>query len=308
MKSKCIGIIYANRAELSILEPVINKFKKQDIMHECINLSDKIQNIELDENLPKIFEFVFSEVAQKIDECLVIGDRRECLFACLALFIKGVPITQLASGDLSKELATVDDFFRHFITIMSNKQIAFSSQAEKLTKNLLSLLNIKQNTIFASNPTLDGINPNELKNKVLFEVVQPYDLVLVHPQSLSESETLKDKEEVASIIANSISDEHKDIIIIKGNKDKHYGILYNYWDELKSHGAKVYDNFEKEDFLSLLKHCDRFITNSSCASYEAPIFLKDSQIVKIGKRNNGRYKAEKGKLNSANDIVNFILS
>jgi UDP-N-acetylglucosamine 2-epimerase len=37
-----------------------------------------------------------------------------------------------------------------------------------------------------------------------------------------------------------------------------------------------------------LKHCHKFITNSSSSYYEAPFFLKPEQIVKIGLRNQNR--------------------
>ena len=189
MKKK-VAIIYSNRAEFSILKPIADKLKDQGVTYECINLSKKVEDIEQDKNLGKIFEFIFENIADQFEKAVVVGDRRECLFACLAFFIKGTPVAQLASGDLSDELATVDDFFRHIITIISNKQIAFSDEGLKLTRDLLSLLNIKSNSTFFSNPTLDGINFENLKRKI----AEPYDLVLLHPQSLSREETLKDKE------------------------------------------------------------------------------------------------------------------
>ena len=316
MSKKHIAIIYSNRAEFSILKPIADKLKEKEISYECIDLSEKIKNIEHDKNLGKIFEFTFENIASRFEKAVVVGDRRECLFACLAFFIKGTPVVQLASGDLSEELATIDDFFRHIITIISERQIAFSSKGLKLTENLLSLLNIKSNSAFLPNPTLDGIDPEDLERAI----IEPYDLVLLHPQSLSRKDTLKDKEHVDSIIQDSLRDKEKTTIIIKGNKDKNHDILYDYWNELEVRDSddlywarqagrlKIYENLQKEKFLSLVKYCDRFITNSSCASYEAPIFLNDNQIVMIGKRNKGRQKIIEQDLNSAQNILNFILS
>jgi UDP-N-acetylglucosamine 2-epimerase len=315
MKKK-VAIIYSNRAEFSILKPIGDKLKDQGVTYECINLSKKVEDIEQDKNLGKIFEFIFENIADQFEKAVVVGDRRECLFACLAFFIKGTPVAQLASGDLSDELATVDDFFRHIITIISNKQIAFSDEGLKLTRDLLSLLNIKSNSTFFSNPTLDGINFENLKRKI----AEPYDLVLLHPQSLSREETLKDKETVDSIIQKSLYENQKTLVIVKGNQDKNYDILYDYWAELERRYSdnlywnrrmgeiKIYENLEKEKFLSLMKYCDRFITNSSCASYEAPIFLKDNQIIAVGRRNKGRQKVKQENPHSAENILNFILS
>jgi UDP-N-acetylglucosamine 2-epimerase len=49
-----------------------------------------------------------------------------------------------------------------------------------------------------------------------------------------------------------------------------------------------YPNLPRPQFLGLLKNCHRFVTNSSCAIYEAPHFLKPEQIVQIGNRNLNR--------------------
>jgi len=44
----------------------------------------------------------------------------------------------------------------------------------------------------------------------------------------------------------------------------------------------------RPQFLGLLKNCKRFMTNSSCEYYEAPLFLKPEQIIHIGERNKER--------------------
>lgn len=49
-----------------------------------------------------------------------------------------------------------------------------------------------------------------------------------------------------------------------------------------------FKSLPRPQFLGLLKNCKRFITNSSCEYYEAPIFLKPEQIIHIGKRNEER--------------------
>jgi UDP-N-acetylglucosamine 2-epimerase len=53
-------------------------------------------------------------------------------------------------------------------------------------------------------------------------------------------------------------------------------------------GVQYYDNLPRPQFLGLLKNCQRFITNSSCAIYEAPHFLKPEQIIMVGDRNKNR--------------------
>ena len=54
--------------------------------------------------------------------------------------------------------------------------------------------------------------------------------------------------------------------------------------------------------------CDRFITNSSCSFYEAPLFLEDDQIVRVGNRNRGRevVKYDVSDLRSSGTILYFL--
>jgi UDP-N-acetylglucosamine 2-epimerase len=223
------------------------------------------------------------------------------MFASLAFFVKQIPIIQLASGDLSSEISLVDDFYRHLLTIISSKQISFSKTSLNKTNDILTTLNIKPNSIFYPNPTLDRLNLKNLINKI----DEKYDLILMHPQSLSFKDTIDDKNELLELI-----NFNKKNIIIRGNKDKNYEIYYDLWNNLSAYeNIEVYDNLEKQKFISLLKFADRFITNSSCSFYEAPLFLNNDQIIRIGRRNKNReiVKYNKDELNSAKKIVDFIL-
>ena len=65
---------------------------------------------------------------------------------------------------------------------------------------------------------------------------------------------------------------------------------------------------EKENFIQLLANCERFITNSSCAFYEAPFFLHHNQIIKVGRRNKNREIANYtlDDIRSSRKIVEYI--
>ena len=98
-----IYFVYADRAEKSILEPVIKVAKERKKKFREIDLSKVIDDVHLDQNLSKIYDYIFAEIDEcSVDYAVVIGDRREIMFACLAFFVKGVEIHQLAAGDLSE--------------------------------------------------------------------------------------------------------------------------------------------------------------------------------------------------------------
>ena len=184
-------IYYANRAEKSILDPIIKELKNQNIEFLYEDLSTHVKNIEDDKNLSKVYDFVYNQIIDlknKIKGSIVIGDRREIMFATMALFVKDIPVYQLAAGDLSEKISLVDDYFRHLITIISKKQVCFTRQSLKNSNKLRGLLNLETKSQFLPNPTLSDINLNDLKKKYS----EPYDLILMHPQSLSVDNTISD--------------------------------------------------------------------------------------------------------------------
>ena len=298
-----IAIYYANRAEKSILDPVKNALDR--INEEClyVDLSKKISFIEDDKNLSRVYDYVFNQLEDhpEIRAGIVIGDRREIMFASLAMFVKDVEVIQLAAGDLSDEISLVDDYFRHLITILSDKQVCFTKKSKQKSDKIRSHLNLCTDSRYIPNPTLSDLNLDNIERKNL----EDYDLVLVHPQSLSYEETVLDSQEVCERILDG-----KKTFIIRGNRDKNYEILYSTWDKLSENSKEVvvYENLDKEQFIGLLSNCDRFITNSSCAFYEAPFFLNRDQIIKVGRRNKNREVAEYSKKDifSSDKIAKFI--
>ena len=315
-----IAIIYSNRAEKSILDPLVDALKTQELNPIYHDLSKNI-DIEDDKNLSRAYDHIFNFVEEEnIEQAVLCGDRREMLFVSLALFLKNVPFSQLAAGDLSESLATVDDYFRHMITLISQKQVCFSQLSYQNTKDHLGKLNIKLNaSVLPLSPSLWEAKPS------VREIEGEYDLVLMHPQSLSRKKTQEDQQEVSLLIEESLQDNQKTVVIIKGNKDKNYDIFYDYWDRLECNkpttcpytgnwgkqtgGLQIYENTKKEKFFSLIKYCSRFITNSSCSFYEAPSFLTEDQIIRIGGRNHVReiVKADLNKKIDSRDILSSVL-
>jgi UDP-N-acetylglucosamine 2-epimerase len=297
-----IVLYYANRAEKSILDPVKKEIDRRGLANKYIDLSLLVEKIENDKNLANVYSTVYEQIERlNIKKAVVIGDRREIMFAVLALFIRQVPVIQLASGDLCGKISLVDDYFRHLITLMSSKQVCFTDKSKQKSDDLLKTLNLERDSIFLNNPTLSDIDISSLKKDSL----GIYDLVLVHPQSLSFTCTHSDAETVKNLI-----NPNKETIIIKGNKDKNYKILHDLWDDLaKNKNVRVFKNLEKKDFLIKLANCDRFITNSSCAYYEAPLFLKEKNIIRVGNRNSEREIADYNinKMKSSKEIVDFIV-
>ena len=70
-------------------------------------------------------------------------------------------------------------------------------------------------------------------------------------------------------------------------------ILYNNPTKIKEilicpNIDKSYASLPHNQFLALIKECEKFYTNSSAGVYEAPFLIKKDQIIWLGKRNRGR--------------------
>jgi acetyltransferase-like isoleucine patch superfamily enzyme len=103
---------------------------------------------------------------------------------------------------------------------------------------------------------------------------KPYDIVLYNPPT--------------TLSSLSIAEEVADICLML----KHYYVWLppngDWCSEIPMKHVNQ-ENWERPQFLGILKHCRRFITNSSCADYEAPfVGLKPHQIIRIGERNKNR--------------------
>ena len=106
-----------------------------------------------------------------------------------------------------------------------------------------------------------------------------YDLVLLHPQSLSKKKTLEDINKLKKQLSN------KKTIFLYGNKDQNYQIIENYYKKLKAkkNSYIFYKTLPKEEYFGLVKYCDNFYTNTS-SIYEIKHINKKSKTLTIYKK------------------------
>jgi len=124
-----------------------------------------------------------------------------------------------------------------------------------------------------------------LDNMEIDETLVPkgnYDLVLYNPPTRGTVELVKQEltgimEELAKSTLNK--NRKYSHVWIEPNGDK-YSDVVNEMVTLKT--------VPRPQFLGLLKNCNKFITNSSCAYYEAPFLIDKDKIIHIGARNVNR--------------------
>jgi hypothetical protein len=221
-------------------------------------------------------ELNLSPVGKPYDLILITGDRVEMCAAAAAAFHNKVKIAHLYAGIVNDPVTTFDDVDRHCITLWSDIQMCESNEAmAEVVAMMYSFKDANAHVVGITH--LDDLEVDESKVPLW-----PYDLVLYNFPPLSkENDELVDSAAKINEALNPGRCELRKIVLIGGNPD---GLVCFPWLSQDYH----YPSIPRPQFLGLLKNCQRFITNSSAAIYEAPHFLKPEQIVMVGDRNRNR--------------------
>jgi UDP-N-acetylglucosamine 2-epimerase len=273
-----VCFIYSNRSEFAELEPFIKFFKKKCKI-KVVNLSTKIKKIENDENLGEVFKKCYNLLfKENFDYVCILGDRRELPFIALAIFFTNTKIIHIAAGEVINSVTSYDQYFRPVVSLLSNQQICFSNEAKNNVKKLFSgITYLKEKTSVIGNPVFSDIEIEKLINPVK----EKFNLVLLHPQSLSRKKTIEDVKKIEEKIMK------KRTIIIKGNKDKNSDVIENFYKKIKNEkNIKIIESLPKKKYFQYVKYCDKFFTNTSSV-YEIKKINSKCLFI-VGERNKGR--------------------
>lgn len=228
----------------------------------------------------------------KPDIAFIVADRLEAMAAATACFLHQIPICHLYGGITNYPLSTVDDIFRHQISLMS--EMIFVENAKAMVTVHALFYSIDK--VSYAPPKIHNIGNLYMCDYEINCSLVPegsYDLVLYNVYK--KGSTTKDIKKIYELTKKNR------IVVIEGNPDGKYNM--NSLGEFKQ--SIIYNNTLRSQFLGLLQNCERFITNSSSAYYEAPHFLKPEQIILIGDRNKNRSSTNLSKGNPER-IINII--
>jgi len=275
-----IAILTGCDSDKHLSEPVFNKLRKLELSPYYIYLK---QN-----NMCESYHIAESSFKHyKYDFVLSVGDRMEQLAGVLAAFHNHIPIGHLYAGD-TNTIATFDDVHRHSITLHSDIQFCSSIEAVNNVDNMMYAVGLKSKAFLVGATHLDEICIKDLPFDSLNQS-KPYILILINSETLGIDEQLV--EEATSYILKNLT-HIQNIIIAQGNEDNK-AIESTIFKKLK-HSPNITINAVIENrknhlyFLSLIKNCEYFVTNSSAVIYEAPFLLDKDRIIHVGNRNRNR--------------------
>lgn len=226
------------------------------------------------------------------DVVLVLGDRFEILAVVQACLIHGVPVAHIAGGDVTE--GANDESMRHAITKMAHVHFVTNSVSGARVRQMGE---DPSRVHVVGSPGLDHLHRLPLLDRVGLEEALQAPLgrrnviVTFHPVTLSPSESMGQLHELL-LALDALAD---DVVLwcTLPNADaggRALGAVLSEWVRERSARARVYPSLGQLRYLSLLKHSDAMVGNSSSGLYEAPSF--GVPAVNIGDRQKGRLMAD----------------
>lgn len=237
------------------------------------------------------------------DLLVLLGDRYEALAAAQAASILKIPIVHIHGGEIT--MGALDDCFRNAITKLSH--LHFTSTDEY--RDRIIQMGENPNTVFnVGSPGVENINkispiPKKDLSSILGCNLDKYFVLTYHPETLSSGSISGSLENIFLALDNFVE---YNLIITYPNSD-HGGEeiieLINLYKQKNKNRVFAFKSLGQKNYLSLIKHCDGVIGNSSSGIIEAPSFGKP--VLNIGDRQKGRIQS-KLVINSSYEVDEII--
>ena len=217
------------------------------------------------------------------DMIVVHGDRMDALAGAVVGALHNVKVAHIEGGELS---GTIDESIRHAISKFAHVHFVCTEEA----KNRLIQLGEEKDRIFViGSPDIDIMMSKKLPSlkeaKDRYDIpFDKYGILMYHP--VTTEYNIVDKNIYA--VVSSVIDSGKDYIVILPNNDLGSEIIINEYKRFEGNPHfKVFPSLRFEHFLTLLKHADVIIGNSSAGIRESGIY--GIPAIDIGTRQSGRY-------------------
>ena len=314
-----ILVATSSRAEYGILRKLIFDLKKtchkvqilatgthlskaygytlDEIIQDGLEIEYKIASISKNKKISTTIDsmtIILSDMEKLLSKTLfdfviLLGDRFEIFSIATACLVNNVPIVHLHGGEVT--IGAIDEQFRHSISKMSSLHFPIHEQY----KSRLISMGEHPSTVFNYGSLaieqlmeykLRSLEELEKDNIVPFTLTEPYIVMTYHP----ETHGAHDYKKYLTIIIDAIKSWNINCIITKANADK-YGYEINLIiNKLTSQNNrfKLVDSLGIINYLSIVKHSNLVVGNSSSAIIEIPSLKVP--VINIGDRQKGRIR------------------
>jgi len=235
----------------------------------------------------------FSESLGKLQPnlLLVLGDRHEILSAALAATAHGVPVAHVHGGELSE--GSIDDMFRHCVTKLAHIHfVATRAYAERVCQlgERPERVHVVGAAAIEAIRTMPLLERDALGEALGLVLESPLVALTLHPASL-EPELADRDAMVVTFGLDAAIGETGTVVLTLPNDDPGNVQTRRRLDEYAQQRSNVhvFDALGQLRYLSLLRHADVVVGNSSSGLIEAPSF--NVPVVNVGSRQQGRFRA-----------------
>ncbi len=224
------------------------------------------------------------------DILVVLGDRFEILAAAQAAMLARIPIAHIHGGEISE--GAIDEATRHALTKMAHLHFA---AAEPYRQRIIQLGENPDRVFNVGAPGLDNIRclvpltRDELERQLGITSGRPLFAVTYHPATLQNQDPSIPTAEMLSALDRFPSA----VVVLTGaNADSRGRVINEMIAEFVARRpgrAVAVTSLGQLRYLSLLRHADCVIGNSSSGIIEAPAI--GTPTVNIGNRQCGRLRA-----------------
>ncbi len=225
------------------------------------------------------------------DIVLVLGDRYEIFAAAQAAMLLGIPIAHIHGGESTE--GAIDEAMRHAITKMAHLHFV---AADAYRRRVIQLGEDPNRVFTTGAMVLDAITNSTLldRDPLLAELSVPAGTQCLiactfHPVTLEATGYTSDIEELLSTL-EAIPDAY--VVLTGANADAggdEINARLKQYAELHRDSAQFVTNLGHQRYMSLVKHADLVLGNSSSGIIEAPLLR--TATVNIGNRQSGRLRA-----------------
>lgn len=217
------------------------------------------------------------------DLIVVHGDRVEALAGAIVGALNNILVAHLEGGELS---GTIDELIRHAITKLSHLHFVANDEARQ---RLNQMGEIDDSVFVIGSPDIDIMLSDTLPT--IDEVKRYYEInfseyaILVYHSVTTELSSLRNNIEV---IMQALRISEKNYVAIYPNNDSGSDVIIETLLSYKNDPHfRLLPSMRFEYFLTLLKHAQVIVGNSSAGIREAPVY--GVPTVNIGTRQMNRY-------------------
>ena len=223
------------------------------------------------------------------DVVVLLGDRFEILAAAQSAMVARIPIAHLHGGEATEGL--IDEAIRHAVTKMAHFHFV---AAEPYRLRVIQMGEQPEHVVNVGAMGLDNIarlpllSREDLQRELSFDLGTTVFLVTYHPVTLRQEAA---GEIVGELLSALDAYPAASVVFTKSNSDTDGRIINELIDAYvrKNPGrAKAFVTLGQLRYLSLMRHADVVIGNSSSGLIEAPAMKKAT--INIGDRQRGRLK------------------